>query len=103
MAKRFIICLDKSDAEQNEVFKKYIDENGLAWWYWLNNTWLIKDYSNSLDSKIIRDKLLEIYPGVHNLVIELPGSKENDTWHGFGPAGEERNMFNWLHNTWSKD
>jgi hypothetical protein len=102
MAKRFIVCLDGSNAEQHELFKKYIDEHKLGWWHWLNNIWLISDSSNKLDSEIIRDKVTEIYSNINSLVIELKGSSENDTWSGFGPQGEKNNMFEWLHNTWSK-
>jgi hypothetical protein len=102
MAKRFIVCLNSGSVEQNDKFKEYIDENGLGWWHWISNSWLLRDHSGRLNSEIIRDKLLEIYPGTRNLVIELQGPSTNDTWHGFGPSGEEKNMFNWLRDTWSK-
>ena len=102
MAKRFIVGLDESTAEQNEKFKQYIDEQGLAWWHWIDNFWLLKDSSETLNSEVIRDELGEIYPNVHKIVIELKGDSINDTWSGYGPSGEKRNMFDWLHNTWSK-
>ncbi len=103
MVKRYIVILNNSNAESNDKFQKYIEDNKLSWWFWVGDTWLLKDYAGGLNSVLIRDKLNEFYPNVRNLVIELRGDSSNDTWNGFGPSGKENNMFNWLAYTWSKD
>ena len=102
MAKRYIVCLDNSNENQDQNFKKYLEEHDLAWWHWINNTWLLIDYNEKLSSKIIVNKLKEIYPDIYNLVIEVKGDRNSDNWHGFGPTAEEKNMFDWLFNSWSK-
>jgi hypothetical protein len=96
--KRFIISLDKTTNSQEKEFIEYIKENRYGWWHWLSHTWLIVDSRDYLNAAKLRDKLDEIFPSVYNLVIEL--RSKDDTWSGFGPTSEEKNMFNWLEKNW---
>lgn len=98
MKKRYIVCLGNSIKVQDEAFIAYIKEYGLGWWHWLSNVWLIVDSNGKLSAREIRDKLRLIYPGEHTIVLEL--SENGDTWSGFGPKSEERNMFEWLKTNW---
>lgn len=100
MRKRFIILIDNTTNEQDEKFLEYIKENGFGWWHYLNNSWLLTSYKDFTVNKI-RDDLNKIYEGETKLIIELRGNT-NDTWAGFGPQGETRNMFTWLKETWNK-
>lgn len=101
MRRKFAVALDSSTQEQNAELKKFIKDNGLGWWYWINNFWLLTDSKGRLTASDIRDKLSEIYPGVHCLVISL--DKDEDSWSGFGPRNSEKNMFKWLSETWDKE
>jgi len=103
MKNRFIIGLKSSTAEQNQKMIKFIEDNHMAWWHWLGDFWLLVDSEGKLSASTISNKIEEIYPGVHHLVVLL--GEDNDNWYGFGPAGGEegqKNMFKWLHNYWSK-
>jgi hypothetical protein len=101
MRKRFVVCLNSSTPEQNKAFKDYISETGMGWWHWLGDTWLLTDSSGVRTAEGIRAKLKELYPGVHQLVLELRG--KDDTWAGFGPNGangSSKDMFKWLRENW---
>ena len=100
MRKRFIIGLDSTTKEQNEAFLEFVKEHGVGWWHWLGNFWLLADSGGRFSADDVRNKLKETHPGVHTLVIEL--SEHGDTWAGYGPKSENRNMFKWLRETWSK-
>lgn len=101
MSKRFIVAIDRSNQEQNKAFLDYIQSQNLGWWHWIENFWLLVDTNNKLTAAAIRDKLDELYPSITNMVIELSASW--DTWAGFGPSTKERDMFQWLKDTWTKN
>jgi hypothetical protein len=100
MKKRFIIALKGGTAAQDSAFTEFIKKAGVGWWHWIPSVWLVADTRGAWSAAELRNKLREYYPGVHSLVIEL--RPDDDTWSGFGPAREERNMFNWLKQNWSK-
>jgi hypothetical protein len=98
MKKRFVVLVNSATKEQNLAFLAFLKASGLPWWHYLNNAWLLYDEQDRVSSEILRNKLIELYPGVTNLVLEFgPGM---ETWNGFGPASEKRNMFKWLHSNW---
>jgi len=101
MRRKFAVALDSSTKDQNEQLRKFIKDNGLGWWHWINNFWLLTDKNGKLTAKQIREKLNEFYPGVHCIVLSL--DKDGDSWSGFGPRNSDKNMFDWLKNTWDKD
>ena len=101
MSKRYIVALDSSTNEQNDALKAFIKENGLVWWYWIKNFWLITDSQKKVSALDIRDVLMRTHPKADCFVIEL--GEHGDTWAGFGPATEERNMFKWIEKNWEKD
>lgn len=98
MRKRFVVCLNSSTNEQNEKFKEFIKESRLGWWHWLSNSWLLVDSKGQCTASSLRDQLNRNYPGIHSLVLELRG--DDDTWAGFGPSGEDKNMFKWIKENW---
>lgn len=100
MKKRFVVLLDSSTAEQGKSFQKFIEEKGLGWWHWLGSSWLLVDARGSLTAEKLRDQLKKDFQGVYSLVLELPGDSSNDTWSGYGPKNDNKNMFDWIHKNW---
>jgi len=100
MKKQFVIALNSTTEEQEKMFLEYIKSNGFGWWHWIDNFWLVVDTQDKLSAEKLRDDLENIFPKVRKLVIEI--FSESSTWAGYGPNGEQRNMFNWLHNTWKE-
>jgi hypothetical protein len=73
----------------------------VGWWHWLSNTWLISDANGNLKASFLRDNVVEIFNKEHAFVIEI--RKNDDTWSGFGPNTEEKDMFKWINENWKKD
>ena len=61
----------------------------------------LKSGTTSWKASEIRGKVTEFFPGIHNLVLELR-SDGTDTWAGFGPKSDDKNMFNWILQHWGK-
>lgn len=101
MRRKFAIAFDSSTNEQRAAFKEFVKANGLGWWYWINNFWLITDPDGKFTAASLREELSKIFPKVRLLVLSI--DKEQDSWSGFGPKGEEKNMFTWLKTSWDKD
>ena len=94
MKKRYIVCINNSTQAQDEKFVEFARNNNISWWHWLSNTWLLSEKSGKLGAADIRDALRDIYNDEYNMVIEI--SAEKDSWAGFGPKSEEKNMFKWI-------
>lgn len=99
MKKRFVVALDSHTGAQDVKFKEYVKNAGYGWWYWIDGFWLVVDATGSQSAQKFREDLSVIYPGVTLMVIEINGN--NDTWAGFGPNGEDKNMFTWLKENWT--
>jgi len=97
--KRFIVALDSYTPEQDKAFKEYIVSNNLGWWHWLSNFWMLVSLDEQMTAVRIRDAMQQIYPGVHNVGIELR-SDSTDTWAGVGPTG--KNIFDWVRRNWKR-
>ena len=100
MRKRFVVVIERSTESQNNALLDWIKAEGLGWWHWFQNAWLLSNNKGHLDCERIRDKLMEIYGSANNLVIEMGGS--GDSWAAYGPSNEKKSMFTWLRDTWSK-
>jgi hypothetical protein len=100
MNRRFILVTNRTTAEQDQAFKDQLNAKypGNGWWHWLGETWLIVDPFGRLDAAIICELARESFPGIYNLVIEIPPG--DGTWAGFGLTTPPTNMFEWLHTTW---
>ena len=99
MKKRFVVLLDSSSKEQNSEFLNWIKEQGLGSWHWLSHSWLIVDSAGISKASEIGNVVRNIYGATNHFVIEI--SEDGDTWSGFGPKGEDRNMFTWIHKNWN--
>ncbi len=100
MTKRFVIGVQGMTKDEENTFRKYLEEKGCGWWHWIDNLWLVVDAKGLLSAQKLRDDLDEIAPGKTHISIEVKAEK---TWAGFGPASKEKNgknMFNWFHKNW---
>ena len=100
MKKRFVVAVDSTTTEQATAVTQFFKDHSLAWWHWLANLWLVSDARGVLTAKSIRDELKNALPGVNTVVIEI--NENGDTWAGFGPRNDDKNMFIWLRNNWKK-
>ena len=99
MKKRFVVLLDSPTPEQNKAFLGFLKETKkFGYWHWMRDSWLLTSKDQEQTTISIRDHVKSMFPDVNNIVIEVP---DGSTWSGFGPKGEDRNMFTWIHNTWS--
>ena len=102
MKKRFIVILDSHKPEQAKRFNDEFVRGSFGWWHWISNAWLLIDSKGNWTAAEIRQQTSEFFPGINNFVLELRGDG-TDTWAGFGPKSEKRNMFTWLDQNWKKD
>ena len=101
MKKRFILALGSTSPEQNGAFGEFAREQGLGWWHWLPNMWLLTDSQGQWTAAGLRDKATDIYGNENVFVLELRADG-SDTWAGYGPNTDKRNMFPWLTSNWKK-
>jgi hypothetical protein len=99
MKKRFVVLIESSTKEQNEIFLNWIKSEGVGWFYWFQNAWLLTNIRGHLSASDIRDQVGHAYGQANTIVLELQGG--NDTWAGFGPNTEKRDMFKWINANWN--
>lgn len=96
-----MVLLDQATEGQNEAFVAYVREQQAGWWHWTSRSFLLYTNLENMTADSVRDALLKFYPGVNNLVIELRGNEE--TWAGYGPKTDQKNMFKWIGENWKRD
>jgi hypothetical protein len=99
MKKRFVVSTNSSSPEKDSLFIIFLKKNNLLWWHYLANTWLVVDPNGTLSAKDIRGNAREIFQD-YNLVLEM--TPTSDTWSGFGPSSDKKNMFTWIKKNWKK-
>ena len=98
MKKRYIVNIDgNTTPQEDEKFSAFLNEKKISWWHWLSNTWLVVDTSDLIKAQNLRDKIIEIYNGKNNLVIEIP---DGGVRYGYGPKTPEKDMFKWIKEYW---
>lgn len=98
MRKLFVVTSDSTTADQDNVFRKWIEPR-FNWWHWIEQTWLLVDENGTYTVYELRDKVKECFPGVYVMVLEV--SKDGKArWAGFGAKGDAKNMFTWLKENW---
>ncbi len=94
MKRNFVVCVDDATREQQDKLTQFFkEEANVGYWHWFNDLWLVTDPYNNWSAGSLRDKIREMLPGAHNVVIQIDGS---NTWSGFGNT----KMFEWFHDTW---
>jgi|ERR1017187_6082588 hypothetical protein len=101
MRRRFVVLVDTSSKAQDDAFLDFAKKSGFGYWHWLNNSWLLTTHNLQTTSKQISDQLLLIFPNIFFLVLEIK-EDGSDLWIGFGPLGDEKNMFKWIHENWKR-
>jgi hypothetical protein len=101
MKRRFIVLIDASTKEQDAAFLNFLKSSkGFGYWHWLESSWLLTS-SSDVRCEEIRDKIVEIYPNINNMVLEFRDDG-TDTWGGFGPKSEKSDMFKWMRDGWKQ-
>lgn len=101
MKRRFVVLTQSNEKSHNDKFLEFIKASGLSWWHWLPNSWLLTTRKEAVKASVIRDAVREAFKDSHCLVLELNDGE--DTWSGFGPASEKKNMFSWIHDNWKQE
>ncbi|ENG7518036.1 hypothetical protein ABVD55_001181 [Vibrio harveyi] len=96
--RRFIVAAQGMSVDAEKQLKDYFQENGLGWWHWIENVWLITSNRDDINATDIHDKIDKSPVNVRVLVIEIDRSKD---WTGYGPSTENNNMFEWLRTSWT--
>ena|SRR6266851_1585538 len=97
MTKWLVVSTQSITDEQEKAFIEYVRSKHMSWWHWTPNFWLVTG-SDPPSCGEIRDKLHELAPGQHTIVIEVTPV----TWAGFGPSSDKRNMFAWFDRNWKR-
>jgi len=71
MKHRFVVAVDGMTSEEEKRFIAWIQENGLGWWHWIANFWLLTSHRDSITAELIRDTLNDIARGKYKLVLEI--------------------------------
>ena len=87
--KKLIVALNHSTAEEQNKVTEWIQSVGLGFWHRFNDLWLLTDLSDQISPESVRDKLQELLPGKHTLVINVEGTGH---WAGYGIQED----FEWL-------
>jgi hypothetical protein len=101
MKKRFVVLIESSTKEQNDSFLGWIESENIGWFHWFQNTWLLSNPRGHLSASDIRSQVKQAYGSANTLILELQGT--NDTWSGFGPNTEQKDMFKWVKRNWNGD
>ncbi len=97
--RRFVVAAENLRTRE---FAEFLDNNGLGWWHWIENFWLITaPNSTEISAEILQSKVNVFSDSPRCMVIELHGAH---TWSGHGPTNSDdgSNMFDWLRNTFDK-
>jgi hypothetical protein len=95
---KIIALVEEMSAEQDKKFIDFLKSKGWGYWHWIEGSWLITadDWDKDVPP-LIRDELQKIATGKHSMVFEVSGI---GTWSGFGPSGDQHNMFKWIRDEW---
>lgn len=92
MRSRFVVVVDESTPEDQEAITDAVKaEEGVGWWHWFPQTWLIVDVKGR-DAIWWRDKLRLAAPNAHFLVVKATG--------GVWAAAGTKKALQWLHEQW---
>ena len=98
MKNKFIVSVDQFSDENVRIFAEFLKCYGCGWWHWIQNIWLVIDYTEKLTAEIIANKLNEIEKNTNNLVFKIDNIQK---WHGYGPKIEDSTYFKWIRENWS--
>jgi hypothetical protein len=94
--RKFIVAISPTTPEQSRQISDLF-KSRYGWWHWIDGFWLVTDRSDTLTCSQIRDMLSQVAPQSRKLVLD---ASSGNAWAGFGPTGDDSNMFKWIRNTW---
>jgi len=99
MKRRYIICFDDLNSDQEKLVTEYMKQKKLPWWHWVGDTWFAVDQAGLYSATTLRDDLMKIVKE-RLIVIEL--NEQKDTWAGVRVNDPEKKMFDWFKKLWKK-
>ncbi|MGC2423441.1 MAG: hypothetical protein WA666_03690 [Nitrospirota bacterium] len=91
-----MIVVDNATAEQQNKLTEYLKIN-FGYWHWFSDLWFVVDATGNWTVVTLRDKISEILPNAHTMVMQAFG--DPTAWAGFGKS----EMATWMHETWEKN
>ncbi len=98
MKRKFIVAAQGLTKSEQRDFISYLRAQKVAWWHWISGVWLIVDQGDQIELEDMRSHLRKTSAS-RAIAIEVGGDKE---WAGFGPSGNGKDMFQWLHDAWDE-
>jgi hypothetical protein len=100
MKRRFVVGITGLSSDDQTKFVEFLRKEGMGWWHWIDEVWLITSRSESVSAEQIRDYLHGLKTGTRCVVFEID---EDKSWAGFGPNKAPQDMFAWLKTTWKQE
>lgn len=98
MTRYFTLATDPMSAEEEKKFISKIPD-GVGWWHWLPNYWLLKDPTETLEAKHLSDNIFEINQTVRCLALQV----EPTSWSARSRKDSKgRLMADWLDSNWQR-
>lgn len=68
----YVVSVDlEANAEQRDLFTDYLKDEDAKYWHHISFTWIVVDEQDALSCVKIRERLLELMPGVANIVMKV--------------------------------
>jgi hypothetical protein len=84
MKRLFVVSVDAdATVDQRNAFTLFLKEAKVGYWHHLTYCWLVHDSGGIWKAATLRDKAMEIFPGVHCLVLNV---RPKD-WSSLLPSG----------------
>lgn len=97
MSKYFILGTESLSKEEERAFLEKLD--GIAWWHWFPNFWLLADKTNALTVGELANRFALANPKKQCMPIEV----KSIAWHGRVRMDANGNrMKDWLEKNWDR-
>src|SRR5258708_6015924 len=93
MNNKLLVAINPASAENEKVFRDFLQSRGWGWWHWLANFWIIDTGVLSYLPDQLSADLQRIFPAIHHFVAQLP---DGALWWAYGPYTTGLDMFDWL-------
>lgn len=93
MNNKLFVALNPSSAENEKVFRDFLQAHGWGWWHWLANFWIIDTGALAYSPQQLSADLYRIFPVIYHFVAQLP---PDASWWAYGPHTTGLDMFPWL-------
>ena len=98
--RKFVVCIDGETPEDVSAILDYNEEQGLGWWHWIDNIWLLTTNKKQITVGELRDKFMDLTGDKTVAVIEV----KSVTWATYRPTGKvgSKSISKWIEDHWSK-